>query len=98
MREQVRVVRHAHHAVTRAMKLANQLVGIDLLRGIQVVRRLVEQHERRLLGEQARDHDALPFAAREHLDRDARRAAEADTRARAASAATSELAWPSLKR
>ena len=60
------VVRHVNHGRARALVEARELVlhgGAQV--HVEIGERLVEQHERRLGDEAARERDALTLAARE---------------------------------
>jgi len=45
------------------MNAAQQLHDVTAVRAVQVARRLVRQHDRRIVGERARERDALLLAA-----------------------------------
>ena len=91
-RGQLGIVRHQHdRRLARAIDLEQQLDDLAAGLAVEVAGRLVGEEERRIVGERARDGDALLLAARElrrivmARDRRARRRPAAHRRARAAS-------------
>ncbi len=61
-------MQHRQHSAALARQLAQAIEELDLVAQVEEARRLVEQEERRLLRQRAREEDALPLAARERAD------------------------------
>ncbi len=59
----VEVVQHDDDGPARRVQAAEQLHDLQLVVEVQVVERLVEQQDRRLLGQRLRDEGALALAA-----------------------------------
>jgi hypothetical protein len=66
---EIQVVQHRDHAGTLGRQLAHAIEELDLVAQIEEARRLVEQQDRRLLGEGAREDDSLALARRQLVDR-----------------------------
>ena len=63
VREEIHVVRHAQDTRAAAHERGEERVRFRLLRGIEMVRRFVDEHDARFLGDERSECDALPFAA-----------------------------------